>query len=265
MDTIFKGVLRYRHLNRRIMVKQLNKVKERPDPKVVFFACMDTRILPARFTGTEVGDMYEIRNAGNLVPHASLQSPDANSTEPAALELGCVVNDIGDVVVCGHSDCKAMHLLYALRDAGFASEENLRSSPLRAWMNRHAKTSLEKFNEFEKNEFPNDVPLIFQGEVPGKQFRAFIDPENRFSVIDKLSQINTLQQLENIASYPFVRKGLKRGHIHIHAIWFDITTGDVLYFSRGQKKFVVIDDEAKELLNDEIHASTLMRAVTKND
>lgn len=42
--------------------------------------------------------------------------------EPAALELGCVVNDIRHVIVCGHSDCKAMNLLYALRDEEFASK-----------------------------------------------------------------------------------------------------------------------------------------------
>lgn len=42
--------------------------------------------------------------------------------ESAALELGCVVNDIRHVIVCGHSDCKAMNLLYALRDEEFASQ-----------------------------------------------------------------------------------------------------------------------------------------------
>lgn len=42
--------------------------------------------------------------------------------ESAALELGCVINDIRHVIVCGHSDCKAMNLLYALRDEEFASQ-----------------------------------------------------------------------------------------------------------------------------------------------
>lgn len=45
--------------------------------------------------------------------------------EPAALELGCVVNDIRHVIVCGHSDCKAMNLLYALRDEEFASKVSI--------------------------------------------------------------------------------------------------------------------------------------------
>lgn len=42
--------------------------------------------------------------------------------EPAALELGCVVNDIRHIIVCGHSDCKAINLLYSLQDEEFASK-----------------------------------------------------------------------------------------------------------------------------------------------
>ena len=47
-----------------------------------------------------------VRNAGNLVPHAKLYDTETVSTEPAALELGCIVNGIKNVIVCGHSDCK---------------------------------------------------------------------------------------------------------------------------------------------------------------
>ena len=47
-----------------------------------------------------------MRNAGNLVPHAKLYDTETVSTEPAALELGCIVNGIKNVIICGHSDCK---------------------------------------------------------------------------------------------------------------------------------------------------------------
>ena len=47
-----------------------------------------------------------VRNAGNLVPHSRLFGIDSTTTEPAALELGCVVNNVKHYVVCGHSDCK---------------------------------------------------------------------------------------------------------------------------------------------------------------
>jgi len=49
---------------------------------------------------------FIVRNAGNLVPHSRLYGIDSTTTEPAALELGVVVNNVKHIVVCGHSDCK---------------------------------------------------------------------------------------------------------------------------------------------------------------
>lgn len=73
-------------------------------------------MIPTRYTDTHVGDMFVVRNAGNLIPHAHHFQDEYFSCEPAALELGCVVNQIRHVIVCGHSDCKAMNLLYDLRE-----------------------------------------------------------------------------------------------------------------------------------------------------
>lgn len=79
-----------------------------------------------------------------MIPHASKLSVDSRrvSTEAAALELGCVMNKIKHVVVCGHSDCKAINLLYSMRhnfdDTGDElvpdTDPELINSPLRRWM-----------------------------------------------------------------------------------------------------------------------------------
>lgn len=60
--------------------------------------------------------LFLVRNAGNVIPHAEHFQDEYFSCEPAALELSCVVNNIRHIIVCGHSDCKAMNLLYTLRD-----------------------------------------------------------------------------------------------------------------------------------------------------
>lgn len=62
-----------------------------------------------------------MRNAGNVIPNSQYFKNELCSCEPAALELGCIEYDIKEVVVCGHSDCKAMNLLYQLQDPEFAS------------------------------------------------------------------------------------------------------------------------------------------------
>lgn len=114
----------------------------------------------------------------------------------------------------------------------------------------HANTSLEKFQHLKSIGF--DKPLTFTSETPNRKFVAYIDPDNNFAMEDKLSQINTLQQLSNVASYGFLKQRLEKHDLHIHALWFDIYTGDIYYFSRGAKKFVLIGENNVEELISEV-------------
>lgn len=138
---------------------------------------------------------FPVRNAGNLVPNAQHFQDEYYSCEPAALELGCIVNNIRHIIVCGHSDCKAMNLLYSLRDKNQTTDDQRRISPLKAWLCAHAtKSSLDRFLKWQENGMKD--PLIFSSETPLRKFIAYIDPENKFAIEDKLSQINTLEQCE---------------------------------------------------------------------
>ncbi|KAK9888753.1 hypothetical protein WA026_000978 [Henosepilachna vigintioctopunctata] len=207
-------------------------------------------MIPTRFTQTNVGDMFIVRNAGNIIPHSHHFLDELTSNEPAALELGCVINDIRHIIVCGHSDCKAINLLYKLQDENSSSQENRRLSSLCSWMHTHGSPSLEKFQQLQIADYTK--PLIFQAETPMRKFVAYIDPDNKFAVEDKLSQIHTLQQLQNIASYGFLKKRLEKHQLHIHALWFDIYTGEIYYFSRAAKTFVIIDEGNIEKLLEEV-------------
>lgn len=93
-----------------------------------------------------------------------------------------------------------------------------------------------------------DKPLLFSSETPLRKYVAYIDHENRFAIQDKLSQINTLQQLSNIASYGMLKRRLETHDLHLHALWFDIYTGDVYYFSRRAKRFISIDEHTIDTL-----------------
>ncbi|XP_067014102.1 beta carbonic anhydrase 1 [Anabrus simplex] len=251
MDRILKGIMKYRQTDRITMVEQFQQVKNNPEPKAVFFTCMDSRMIPTRFTETNVGDMFVVRNAGNLIPHSGHFLDEVTTTEPAALELGCIVNDIRHIIVCGHSDCKAMNLLHSLRCEEFSSLDNRRISPLRGWLAAHANSSLAKFQELQASNYQK--PLIFQAETPMRKFVAYIDPENKFAIEDKLSQVNCLQQLQNVASYGFLKKRLETHQLHIHALWFDIYTGDIYYFSRQNKRFVEINETSLASLLKEVN------------
>lgn len=97
-----------------------------------------------------------------------------------------------------------------------------------------------------------DKPLTFTAETPLRKFIAYIDPDDKFAVEDKLSQINTLQQLQNVASYGFLKKRLEQNDLHIHALWFDIYTGDIYYFSRQMKRFVSVTEDSIEKITEEV-------------
>lgn len=87
-----------------------------------------------------------------------------------------------------------------------------------------------------------------------RRFVAYIDPENEFAIEDKLSQINTLQQLSNVASYGFLKARLEKHDLHIHALWFDIYTGNIYFFSRAAKRFVAIDESSIDNLIKEVRS-----------
>ncbi|CAJ0952829.1 unnamed protein product, partial [Mesorhabditis belari] len=252
LQRILNGVIRFRKTVRADLVKQFEKVRDDPHPTALFITCMDSRILPARFTQSQVGDMFVLRNSGNIVPHAqnygSAGYEVSITTEPAALELAVKRGKIKHVIVCGHSDCKAINTLYGLHKCPKAFDPE---SPMDHWLRRHGYSSLRKLELRLSN--PDEKPLEYISNNALFSFSALIDPENALSVEDKLSQINTLQQLENISSHGFLKEFLERKEINLHAMWFDIYTGDMQMFSKRSRRFVTIDEDSVDRLTNEIN------------
>jgi len=250
ISKILQGIQKYRVTQQRIMLDQFQQVRDNPTPTAVFVTCVDSRVLPTRFTQTCVGDMFIVRNAGNMLPHSSLVSKQATATEPAVLELACVMNNVKHVVVCGHSDCKALNLLYDIyTDVNYTASSIF--SPLTSWVSIHGRRTIEEFHQLEKTHFRRPLMLskLNKSRVSDK-FPAYVDVDEKFNMVDKMSMVNTLLQMENVTSYPFMRD-LKKGGIHLHAFWFDVYTGEIHCFSRREKTFVVLDEDTINVLEGE--------------
>lgn len=251
MNKLLRGVLSYGKLYQSKLLKDLKRVQENNQPSSLFFSCMDSRLFPSQFTSAQAGDMFVVRSAGNLVPCCSNSNIgddkhlwQSNSTEPAGLELACVRNSVRDVVVCGHSDCKAMNMLLTLPKQA----QNNEATPLERWLDRHGRASIEKF---ERHESDPSSKIAFQAESGEKVFYAKIDPDRLLVPADRLSQINCLQQLQHVAGYPFLQSRFAEDLIRLHAMWFDVYTGNVHLFSREKQRFLVIDENSVEhLLTD---------------
>jgi carbonic anhydrase len=111
MDRILKGIMQYRATVRSNLVKEFERVRDHPEVSFIKYKSENYLISGILFYSQKqsffpVGDMFIVRNAGNLIPHSTFFATENTSTEPAALELGCIINEIQHVIVCGHSDCK---------------------------------------------------------------------------------------------------------------------------------------------------------------
>ena len=169
-------------------------------PRILFIVCSDSRIDPNLITQTEPGEMFIIRNAGNIIPPYGA----TNGGEGAAVEYAVHALGIKDIIVCGHSHCGAMKGLLQL---GKLAEE----MPLVYEWLKHAEATRRTIKENYQH----------------------LEGENLLQVT---TEENVLTQLENLQTYPVIRSKLHSGQIHLHAWVYHIETGEVLEYDpvRGQ-------------------------------
>ncbi|PIS03159.1 MAG: carbonic anhydrase [Chlamydiae bacterium CG10_big_fil_rev_8_21_14_0_10_42_34] len=182
-------------------------------PDTLFIACSDSRVVPNLFASTNPGDLFVLRNIGNLVPPVS--APLQDNSASAALEFAINSLRVRDIVICGHSECGAMEAL-------LKGIDTLACPHLECWL-KYGEESLRK---------------VKKGDV--------ITPS--LSEHNQLSQINVLQQIEHIKEYPFIRDRLEKNEIRIHGWWFDIAHADVYCYEQNVSKFVLIDEQEAALI-----------------
>ncbi|MEU4462459.1 carbonic anhydrase [Streptomyces sp. NPDC024017] len=167
---------------------EYRKLAEGQYPEALFITCSDSRVIPAMITGARPGEIFELRNAGNIVPPYG--RPGACG-EAATIEYALEVLGVQDIVVCGHSHCGAMGAL--------KSGDDLSALPgVDAWL-RLARPELTSVLETA----PDDPSL----------------PE--------VSQGNVVNQLAALRSYPVVRQRLDSGRLRLHGWYYEVDTGFV--------------------------------------
>jgi carbonic anhydrase len=85
-------------------------VEDGQHPSTLFIGCSDSRVVPDLLTGSRPGDLFILRNIGNLIP--PYEANGYHGT-PAGIEYAVLVLGVTDIVVCGHSHCGAIRSLYA--------------------------------------------------------------------------------------------------------------------------------------------------------
>ncbi|WP_447965038.1 carbonic anhydrase [Nitrospira sp. Ecomares 2.1] len=201
MEKLLKGLIKFQEevfLKKKELFAGLSGHQK---PRAVFVTCSDSRIDPSLLTQTEPGELFIIRNAGNLIP--TYGAAIGGST--ASLEYGISVLQVKDIIVCGHTDCGAMGALL--------HQEKLQELPaVKAWL-QHAETTVR---------IMKDLYTHLHGD---ELFAAVI-------------RENVLVQLDHLKTHPAVATGLRRGNLRLHGWVYSIGTGEVWVYDWEKRSFI---------------------------
>ena len=178
--------------------------REGQSPSQLFITCADSRLVPNVITSSGPGDLFTVRNIGNLV-----SQPDDSAA--AAIEYAVDVLEVSTVVVCGHSGCGAMQSL--LR--GAHRREGQAGTPLTRWL-RHGQDSLQRVRH---------APARIRGSAPSE------DP------LERLCLTNVAQQLDNLRAHALVRRALESGGLRLTGLYFDFATAQAYRLARNGRTF----------------------------
>jgi carbonic anhydrase len=202
MHRLIDGVLRFQseiHGQKRELFTGL---REGQAPFAMFIACSDSRVVPELLTQREPGEIFVVRNAGNIIPSYG----PASGGVSASIEYAVAVLGIENVVVCGHSDCGAMKAI--LR------EEKLDKMPaVQAWI-KHSAAAKE----------------ILEATVS-----ASAGEEAR---LHALVHENVLCQLRNLQTHPTVASRLATGRLKLFGWVYNIENGTVDTYDAEQGQFM---------------------------
>lgn len=205
MQQLIEGVHKFRNDefgNYRRLFRKLSQ--EGQNPHTLFITCSDSRVLAELITQSKPGDLFVVKNVGNIVPPASVKG-DTNSTA-AAIEFAVENLHVSDIVICGHSQCGAISALLGETSVG-------KSTPhLRDWLNLAA-------------------PVL---ETMRSQYTHLTEPATRSVAA---AEENVLFGLDNLHSYPCVQEGLAKGTLRLHGWFFKIATAELFIYDPETRQF----------------------------
>lgn len=202
MDKLIKGLRQFQQDYFASHQRLFEELSHGQKPRVLFVSCSDSRVDPELITQSDPGEIFVIRNAGNIMPPYGA----ANGGEGATLEYAIEALGVSDIVVCGHSHCGAMKGLLKLKEL----EDKM---PLVSrWL--------------EYAEATRQVVLKNYSPCSGEDLLEITIAEN------------VLTQIDNLRTHPCVRAKLNQGRLKLHAWVYEIETGRVYAYDPIAQEYV---------------------------
>jgi len=209
--SLLEGVKRYETTKRTRYSARFAALANGQEPIALFITCSDSRVVPSLVSLANPGELFVVRNIANIVPPSST-SEASDASVASAVWYALEVLKIKDVIVCGHSGCGGIKALLG---------DPPPFRPLERWLAPAARAV-----ELWRERGPLDAT---------------------FPDFDQVSQISTLQQLENLETHDHVHARVATGELRLHAWWFDIPTARLLAHSKQSGRYVPIMEAFSEL------------------
>lgn len=209
---MIKGVLAFQQSEYKQHQALFDELANKQNPKALFITCSDSRIDPNMLTQSKPGDLFICRNAGNIIP------PHSNETGgmTASIEYAVAVLGVKNIILCGHTDCGAMHGALDVNSLGLLPH-------VKEWLG-HCRSVVEIIRERHN---------LAAGE------------KLEFAHLDEAISENVMQQLQHLRTHPIVAARLATNKLTLHGWIYNIKSGDILCCDQHNYRFIPFSEYYK--------------------
>ncbi len=207
-----KRIEKFRELEYAFNKDFYQEIKESHTPHTLFIGCSDSRVDAETLFQAAAGEIFQIRNVGNIVPRE--EEPDTHPSVVSAIEYAVIVLKIKNIIVCGHSNCGGCAAMRKIDDY-------MEKLPYTGeWISQSITIS-----DYIDQRYPD------------------MKEEDKIIMLEKL---NAVQQLDNLMTYDFVKQRVESGELNLQAYYYDIGTGAISVYNYDS----VFSDIIKEITSN---------------
>jgi len=200
MERLYRGIHRFQQEKHKPNEEFYANLAKGQSPDTLFFTCSDSRMDPNLITQSKPGELFIVRNIGNIIPVCN--DLHKKTCTAAAIEFAINLLNVSTIIVCGHSTCGAVKAMF-LDDKEFDEMGNLKE-----WIDT---ASIVREKALENTESPAYDDIITAAEK---------------------EHIKT--QLQHLKSYPLITKALKEGKVSLQGWHYDIGSGAVYIYNEAK-------------------------------
>jgi len=183
-------------------VKLRNLASFGQSPSTMVISCSDSRVHATSIFGADEGEFFIHRNIANLVPP---YSPDGeNHGTSAAIEYAIKELKVKHLIILGHKDCGGIKYGHNMN----SSSENTNYKFINKWLS----ILQPAYNKIQKD-------------------------------VSEQKQINQLEQesikvsINNLFSFPFIKKAIEENSLAIYGLIHDIGSGNLKFLNPVTEDF----------------------------